>query len=182
MWSTRPGVQRRLLVEADLSLKKAFQLIQGMEAAAKNTEEMQREKSMQHAAAATNVVHTTEAKTKKPSCSRCLGTGHSQATCKYKTSKCSRCHKVGHLAKACYKPPPSQHQGATAKAQSSKGHVRQVTNNPSEQPADIVTIRAVTEGLPGSYKVIMEVNNQPIEMELNTGAIVSLVSEVTWTQ
>ena len=39
-----PGVQRRLLAEADLTLKKAFQLIQGMEAAAKNAEEMQRDK------------------------------------------------------------------------------------------------------------------------------------------
>ena len=28
----------------------------------------------------------------------------------------------------------------------------------------------------------MEVNKQPIEMELDTGAIVSLVSEVTWTR
>ena len=94
-----------------------------------------------------------------------------QATCKYKTAKCSRCHKVGHLAKACYKPPPPrrQDQDATTKEQSSKGHVRQVTDNSSEQPADTVTIHTVTEGLPGSYKVIMEVNNQPIEMELDTG-------------
>ena len=59
--------------------------------------------------------------------------------------------------------------------------MRQVTD-PSEQVADIVTIYTVTVGLPGSYKVIMEVNKQPIEMELDTGAIVSLLSEVTWTQ
>ena len=86
---SRYAAQRRLLAEADLSLKKAFQLIQGMEAAAKNAEEMQRENSIQQAAAAaaTNVIHTTDAKTNKPSCSRCLGKGHSQATCKYKDSK-----------------------------------------------------------------------------------------------
>ena len=45
-----------------------------------------------------------------------------------------------------------------------------------------MTIHIVTKGLPDSYKVIMEVNKQPIKMELDTGAIVSLVSEVTWTQ
>ena len=59
---------------------------------------------------------------------------------------------MGHLAKPCYKPPPPprrQDQGATAKGQSSKGHVRQVTDNSSEQPADIVTIHTVTKGLPG---------------------------------
>ena len=47
--------------------------------------------------------------------------------------------------------------------------------------ADTVTIHTVTKVLPDSYKVIMEVNKQPIKMELDTGAIVSLVSEA-WTQ
>ena len=176
------GMQRRLLAEADLTLKKAFQLIQGMEAAAKNAEEMQRENSTQQAAAATNVVHSTDPKAKKLSCSRCLGMGHNQAMCKYKTTKCNTCHKVGHLARACYRlQPRRQDQGVKGQhtGQSNKGHVRQVSDNPSEQVADIVTIYTVTEGLPHSYKVIMEVNKQPIEMELDTGAI---VSEVTWTQ
>ena len=172
-----PGVQRRLLAEADLTLKKAFQLIQGMEAAAKNAEEMQRENSVQQAA--TNVVRSADTKAKKLSCSRCLGTDHNQATCKYRTAKCNRCHKVGHLARACYRPQPrkQEHTG-----QQRKGNIRQVTDNPCEQVADIVTIHTVTKGLPDSYKVTMEVNKQPIKMELDTGAIVSLVSEVTWAQ
>ena len=101
-------------------------------------------------------------------------------------AKCNKCHKVGHLARACYRPvqPRRQDQGVKGQhtGQSNKGHVRQVSNNPSEQVADIVTIYTVTEGLPRSYKVIMEVNKQPIEMELDTGAIVSLMSEVTWTR
>ena len=54
-----------------------------------------------------------------------------------------------------------------------------MTDNSGEQVADIVTIYTVTEGLPGSYKVLMEVNRQPIEMELDIGAIVGLVSEIT---
>ena len=95
---------------------------------------------------------------------------------------------MGHLARACYRPQPrtQEQTGFTAKGQQTgqqrKGNIRQVTDNPSEQLADIVTIHTVTKGLPDSYKVIMEVNKQPIKMELDTGAIVSLVSEVTWTQ
>ena len=45
-----------------------------------------------------------------------------------------------------------------------------------------MTIHTVTKGLPDSYNVIMEVNKLPIKMKLDTGAIVNLVSEVTWTQ
>ena len=36
-------MQLRLLVEADLSLKKTFELIQGMEAAAKDVQEIQQD-------------------------------------------------------------------------------------------------------------------------------------------
>ena len=49
-----PGMQHRLLAEADMTLKKAFQLIQGMKAAVKNADETQQENSTQQAAA-TNV-------------------------------------------------------------------------------------------------------------------------------
>ena len=51
-----PGMQRRLLAEADLSLKKAFQLIQGTEAAAKNADEMQQENNCTQQKAAANAV------------------------------------------------------------------------------------------------------------------------------
>ena len=88
VWGVRePGVQRRLLAEADLTFKKEFQLIQGMKAAAKNAEEMQRENSIQQAAAATNVVRSADTRTKKLPCSRCLSTDHNQTTCKYRTAK-----------------------------------------------------------------------------------------------
>ena len=58
----------------------------------------------------------------------------------------------GHLARACYRPQ-QEHTG-----QQRKGNIRQVTDNLSEQVADIVTIHTVTKGLPDSYKIIMEVN------------------------
>ena len=90
------NMQLRLLTEADLSLKKAFKLIQGMEAAAKDVQEIQQDnKFTLQAAAATNAV--TETMPKK-TCRRCLGTGHSPATCRYKRAKCNKCHKLGHLA------------------------------------------------------------------------------------
>ena len=82
-----------------------------MEAAAKNADEMQQENSTQQAAA-TNVVHSTDPKAKKLSCSRCLDMGLNQAVRKYRTAKCNKCHKVVHLARACYRPQPRrQDQG-----------------------------------------------------------------------
>ena len=62
------GMQRRFLAEADVTLKEAFDLIHGMEAADKNAQEMQKNNNF--------ALHTTtvsETKVKKLPCSRCLG-------------------------------------------------------------------------------------------------------------
>ena len=70
--------------------------VQGMEAAAKDVQEIQQDnKFTLQAAAATNAVKETIS---KKTCSRCLGTGHNPAICQYKTAKCNKCHKLGHLA------------------------------------------------------------------------------------
>ena len=112
------SMQLRLLAEADLLLKKAFELIQGMEAAAKDVQEIQQDnKFTLQAAAATNAV--TETTPKKP-CSRCLGTGHSPATCRYKTAKCNKCHKEGHLARACHSSQPSRQDQGIPKKQNTR--------------------------------------------------------------
>ena len=64
---------------------------------------------------------------------------------------------MGHLARAYYRlQPRRQEQGVkgqhTGQSNKGKGHVRQVTDKPSEQVADIVNIYTVTEGLPGSLQ------------------------------
>ena len=96
-------MQLRLIAEADQSLKKAFELIQGMEAAARDVQEIQQNnKFALQTAAATNAV--TETTPKQFPCSRYLGTGHSHATSRYKTAKCNKCHKLGYLGRACHSP------------------------------------------------------------------------------
>ena len=51
-----------------------------------------------------------------------------------------------------------------------------------ESPADIVHVHSVSESVPESFKISVEVNGIPITMELDTGAAVSLVSEATWSE
>ena len=105
-------MQRRLLAEADLSLKKAFELIQGMEAAAKNAEEMQQDSSTDGTLqASANVV--TDTKARRLPCSRCLGTGHGPTTCKFRTAKYNKCHKLSHLATACHSSQLSRQDQGT---------------------------------------------------------------------
>ena len=93
---------------------------------------------------------------------------------------------MGHIAKACRSEKREKTRGSppqpgqTQQHKSSSG-MHQVT--PTEV-ADIVRINSVPQrkSLPKSYKANMSVNEIPLEMEIDTGAAVSIVSEATWEQ
>ena len=65
-------------------------------------------------------------------------------------------------------------------------NVTEKSNDPSitreELPADIVHIHSVSQSVPESFKVPVEINETLVTMELDTGAAVSLVSEATWSE
>ena len=57
------------------------------------------------------------------------------------------------------------------------------SNDPSsftreQSPADIVHVHSVSQSVPESFKVPVEINGTPVMMELDTGAAVSLVYSV----
>ena len=61
------------------------------------------------------------------------------------------------------------------------------SNDPSsftweQSPADIVHVHSVSQSVPESFKVPVEINGTPVTMELDTGAAVSLVSEAIWSE
>jgi len=119
--------------------------------------------------------------------------GHAPQECRFRTAKCNRCQKVGHIAKACkskgpyrtQKPNPGNRQ-KPERNQSVHSIEEKVNDDSSltreESPADIVHVHSVSESVPESFKIPVEVNGIPITMELDTGAAVSLVSEATWSE
>ena len=104
--------QKKLLSEAKLTLAKAVQIAQSMEAA--DT----RAKEMKGGEASILQVYGP--------CYRCGKQGHESKACRFKDTKCHKCGKVGHLAAVCRsgKKPPSQgrqqQQRQSARAESSK--------------------------------------------------------------
>ena len=101
------ATQWRLLIEVDFSLKKAFEIIQGIEAATKNAGEIQsngQQKSVE-LNAVTPSKHSKQLSKNTVNtvltmhCPRCLGSGHEAAVCRFKTAKCHKYNKEGHTAK-----------------------------------------------------------------------------------
>ena len=179
-------MQRRLLAEPKLDLKRVCELAQGMEAALKDAKEIQ---SIESDSGTTNRVGHT--KSNATACSRCLGIGHKPAECRYKSAKCNKCHRTGHLAKACKSKTPRapgtpNTQGQTRRNQSKTDRpVHHIDSNDAgkeQSPVDIVHVHSVAPSIPESYKVPVELNDASLLMELDTGAAVSLISKATWSQ
>ena len=111
------SVQKRLLAEADLTLARAVQIAQGMEAAHKNAQsfkgrdlpvgrvERHPQKGGQRGRPSDSGFISTDkqgnsAAAGKP-CHRCGKTGHGQHECGFKHATCYKCGKMGHLARVC---------------------------------------------------------------------------------
>ena len=178
-------IQRRLLAEADLTLTKALELAQGMEAAEKDSKELQA------GPVDAQQVHKVVQQGQSP-CYRCLGTGHLPSQCRFKATKCNKCRRIGHIARACRSPTtvtqPRQQQprgrggGRGGRTRRMRTHQVEASGEQEddEDIADIARVHAVSPAIPRSYNISLKINSIPITMELDTGASVTLVSKTTW--
>ena len=94
------ATQKRLLTEPDLTLDRALELAQGMEAASHNA------KCLQNPETAIKALRKPEptksrrrlaqpVSAKLPPCHRCGRTNHLPADCKFLNATCHNCHKQG---------------------------------------------------------------------------------------
>ena len=180
------AMQRRLLAEPNLDLKRACELAQGMEAANRNAKEIQAKDSG-------GLVHSIKGRSQRAQlpCTRCLGIGHAPQDCRFRTAKCNKCQKVRHIARACkskgsFRPQKFGNNRPKPERSQSVHNTTEKSNDPSftreEPPADIVLVHSVSQSVPESFKVPVEINGTPVTMKLDTGATVSLVSEATWSE
>ena len=94
------GIQRRLLPEASLTLAKALEIAQGMEAAEANAKRLKGDAESVHHMRP-RVTQGSAAQLSVKSCYRCGGTSHFASTCRVKEAICHKCKKRGHIARAC---------------------------------------------------------------------------------
>ena len=168
------AIQKRLLAEADLTLQKAYEVAQGIEAARKQASQLR-------ASSRTQEVHSIASGDTKP-CYRCSRTGHAHDKCYFKTQKCRNCGKQGHIAKVC-KGPRKRQQAAPKKGNHRTRYVEQEGILQSHIDSDawgMFAIKAIQDEPDAGIHIEVKVNGIPIHMELDTGASVTIISERTW--
>ena len=178
-------VQKRLLSETDLTFKKALDLAQGLEAAAKNAHTLK-----SAAAGATSTVPPVEVHKVAPQrdgqsgrqqhtpCHRCGKKNHAPATCRFRNAKCHNCGRTGHLKAVCYAPP--REVGSATRRPRRSRNVQLVQEAASMEESDEYSLYKVHGAGCVPFRVNIEVEGQQLPMEIDKGASLSLISEATW--
>ena len=182
-------IQCHLLAESGLTLKKALEIAQGLEAAARNVREIRTKPGELTNAAGrlqTEEVHEVS-RWRSYSCFRCGKDSHRAAQCLFHTAQCYNCGKVGHIKGVCHCKKPGGDR--------SQGNQPRRPIGGQQRPKQQGSIRVVQEGGQDSSECLNEflyqigsqqaskslqvevvINGQP----LDTGAAVTLVSEETF--
>ena len=166
------GTQRRLLAEPNLTFKKALELALALESAERDAGDLT-SKLPQNPVASVNVVVKKGSQNFKGSCYRCGGK-HSQETCKFKQADCFNCGKTGHIAKACKKKEAGERNAESIAVKPYKVKANVV----STEEIGIFVIEPPKKSNPITARV--RLGGKALEMEVDTGAAISLVSKRTF--
>lgn len=181
-------IQRRLLQDPELTFERAMSTARAMETATKDTEELQRPTAGERLGRVHKIPESrVEAEKKK--CYRCLG-WHSPSDCYFLKAQCHKCQKTGHIARACRSQLSGQQQQSQATA-TKKGRATHLVESQQSEAEEIwaveedeaslhtiLTVGRTPQAEPLTTTVF--INRKPVQMEIDTGAAVSLVSERTF--
>ena len=202
------AIQRRLLSEKDLTLESAYDIAHSLETASQHASELQASVKT-GAPSAAGVLRVVPGKPQEDgtsqSCHRCGKTNHPPNQCYYKHQKCRYCQKKGHIAKMCRSrlaPHGTSSPGALPMSNTSQrshqskqaggslnrvGYLVTEQGDVTEPEVPLVqpsceALFAVTVKRDDPIILKPKVNSVELEMELHTGATVSLASEKTWKE
>ncbi|XP_063076975.1 uncharacterized protein LOC134466977 [Engraulis encrasicolus] len=178
------AVQKRLLTEDKLTFKKAVEIAVSAETAARDVQQLSNSLK----------VHAVSSKDDK--CRRCGKGNHSDDHCWYKDRDCHQCGRKGHTKRMCrgkssHDTERKQHREGKPERKSHthkrserdrKKRIHHVDASESESECtksesdNDLGLYAVSEkGKYSRITVVPKVNGKKLEMELDTGAAVSLI-------
>ena len=173
----KENIQSQLLNEKTLTFATAIEIALNVESAETNSRAI-------HAGRMPGVDHTSihrfgQGNPDRVSCSHCGRNNHTSQRCKLKDASCHICSRKGHIATIC------RERRQVDKKKSDKADIKSHKSTKwldiDEKSDDLeeATLFHVTGKTNPPIVIEVLVNGQNIQMELDTGAAVSLISEAT---
>ena len=175
-----PQLQKRFLAERQLTFSKALELAQAFESAESSSRDIQAVRSP----SVPLPVHSVDKKglsvPDSVSCFRCGGK-HYATTCKLKSVTCNNCGKTGHIAKVCRSNPTgAKSSAARQKGKAARGHSPGKEDSPPREGSKVHSLYNFSSSSNKLFRVTLQVNGVNLPMEIDTGAVVSILSEATY--
>ena len=204
-------LQRSLLSAAKLTFDKAYELALLHESAVQNARVLSGLSSSTASMnfADTSPRPTREAPQGKLSCYRCGG-NHQAKSCRFKDTVCNFCNKRGHLQRVCRsrqgQTPARKEQTPLARTKSKNQETRahkmeeeqplgssasssgtDTPAKPRDQPAELLPVNYEifamgTDEKIEPYLVFVDVNGTTLQMEIDTGSALTLISQETFSK
>ena len=186
------AIQRKLLSERNLTFDKALEMAQSHETAVRNARTLQ--------TGTNESVHTLQKfqhsndGSGSDSCYRCGRHGHAPMRCRFRSFKCHQCGRIGHIKAVCR----SSSQGEKASSQNAfsqnrsrrdvkkleeaaeeNEYVQKLEEASEENEYTLFSLYAHIDSQ-SPYLVTLHVDGVPLQMEIDTGSSLSLISESTF--
>ena len=170
-------IQKKLLSKDGLAFQAAIEIAVAMEEAEKQAQEISKSMSSD--------VNKLQLDMETKSCFRCGKNNHPPEQCYFRDSECFKCKRKGHISRQCKINPSVStvgNQNLKFKKKSSK--IRYVGENieSGSDSDDTATPKQVWPVMSLKYKdkpivVKVKINGKVLEMELDTGASLTIISE-----
>ena len=110
-------------------------------------------------------------------CYHCGEKNHLPKQCHFKEAVCHKCNKKGYISKAC-KSPVQQKSDTTFSTKSCKKTQWLQTDDTSDSETELPVLR-INSKSSHPIRVEVKINGKLLQMEVDTGAVVSIISEQT---
>ena len=170
--------QQRLLAEVELTFDKAFKIAQAMELAECDSQQLQQQEptpSLPIQKVEENPHKEKKVGSYKP-CYRCGGK-HEPHHCRFLSVNCHACGKKGHISKVCRSK--SKIKRSVSGGDKSLLATKAVVSSVSTTGIPEYSLYPVRSDKNSPLQTVMSINGKAIEMEVDTGAAVTVISEET---
>jgi predicted aspartyl protease len=119
--------------------------------------------------------------TVKKKCFRCGRDGHSPDECRFKEVTCHNCRRRGHIAVVCCSKNKNQYRAPFHRRAHRVDVVQEEGEGSSEEELGIFNIHAVNSETPPII-MAMKLNGYTTNLELETGAAVTVINKQVWNK
>jgi len=171
-------IQRKLLVEADLTYDRAKAIAIAAETAVKDAVELRHQPAAAAAADVNKLKYTAPKPTSSQQCTRCGKRNHSSSECYFRDKVCHNCAKKGHTKRMC-KTKSKPQKSDKKKSMNFVGERETDSENDSDDTVGLMLNYVQTVKVQ-PFVVTVMINNVDVNMEIDSGSPVSLMPYVSF--